>query len=162
MRQLEHIFFSRFVFIGNDAVENRILDRSLQLTHDRAGFKMKNLHDLIAFDRRLEITNPVSLLQLHHLLSYQLIVPMESGFFLLVTTRDIRIAEQHQILYIISGFEEQTAYRTVRDKLHNFGFGLEKMPAGVTAAGGILMYLEPQLSTHLLLRSRRAYRGGRG
>ena len=39
---------------------------------------------------------------------------MKSGFFLFITTGDVGITEQHQVIDIISRFEKQTPYCTIR------------------------------------------------
>ena len=50
---------------------------------------MEHLHDLIAFDGRLEIAYSIPFLQFDHLLSHELVVLMIPLHFLLIAGSDI-------------------------------------------------------------------------
>lgn len=57
LRPLQHKCTGGFVFIGNDAVQNGILNGTLQGTYLLARRKAESLHDFFTTDRRLEITD---------------------------------------------------------------------------------------------------------
>ena len=57
---LQHKCTGGFVFIGNDAVQNGILNGTLQGTYLLARRKAESLHDFFTTDRRLEITDTVA------------------------------------------------------------------------------------------------------
>ena len=71
-RLLLHETIRGIVGVGDDAIEDCIFDNLLDFAYDARWRQVLYLHNHVAGDGRLEVTNAVSLLQVAHLAAYQL------------------------------------------------------------------------------------------
>ena len=77
------------MFIGNYSIKYGILDSRLEFTHYRGRSQTECVHYLQTVNRRLEIANTVTLLKVHHFLTYQLEVLKMTLFLEFVLGGDI-------------------------------------------------------------------------
>ena len=75
---------------------------------------MEEFHDLVAVDDGLQQAFVVLLLQVGEFLTHHTEILEEHLFLHLVLAGDIGLAEQHQIVDVVAGIVQQTAYGTVR------------------------------------------------
>ena len=107
---LKHELARGLVFIGNNTIEDGVLDSHLDGAHFSARGEVERLHNLFAHDGWLEIADAVAFFEFHHLLPYELVVGAESAHFLLVFGRDVGITENHEVVDIIACLKKQTTY----------------------------------------------------
>ena len=107
---MQHKCTGGFVFIGNDAVQNGILNGTLQGTYLLARRKAESLHDFFTTDRRLEITDTVAFLQILQLLAYQLKIIKEAFLTLHILGSNVGFAQCHQVVYIITCLKQEAAH----------------------------------------------------
>ena len=115
--EVEEVGDGGIVVVGNDAVEDGVLDGRLEFADQRTGFETEHLHDLVTHDRRLEVTDAVTLLEFDHLTHDEFVVVVETLDFVGVTRGDVGVAEDHQIAYIVACLKQQPAHGAVSDSL---------------------------------------------
>ena len=115
--ELDEVGDSGIVIVGDETVEDSVFDGRLEFADQRTGFETEHLHDLVTHDRRLEITDAVTLLEFDHLKHDEFVVVVETLDFVGVTRGDVGVAENHQIAYIVACLKQQPAHGAVSDSL---------------------------------------------
>ena len=90
------------MLIWNHSVQDCVLYRGLEFTHNGSGLKSKDTHYFQSVNRWLEVTDTVLLLQVNHLLAYQFEVLQMTFLLLLVLGGYICLTQSHQIFNIIA------------------------------------------------------------
>ena len=105
------------MLVGDDAVEDGILDAALEGTHLGTGCEAKGAHDFVAVDRRLEVAYAVALLEVLELHAHEAEVVEEALLAHLVLRGDVGLAQHHQVIDVVARLEEQAAYGAIGDLL---------------------------------------------
>ena len=98
------------MFIRDDSIQYGILDRTFQTAYFTAGLQVEYPHNFFSVYRRLEIAYPVFFFQVFQFLAYQFEVIQEFCFRASFFVSDVRFAQHHQVVNIISGFKKQTSH----------------------------------------------------
>ena len=98
------------VLVGNNAVEDGVLDRFLEDADFTRRSEAVASHDLVAVDGRLEVADAVALLEVDELLTHELEIVEESLLALLVLRRDVSLAQEHQVVDVVAGLEEEASH----------------------------------------------------
>jgi hypothetical protein len=99
---LEKKSHQRLTFVFNTVVEDGILEVLLEDTHLAGRLEMKEFHDLVAVDDRLEEAFIVLDLQVGEFFANHTEILEEHPFFHLVLRCDIRLAEQHEVVDVVA------------------------------------------------------------
>ena len=113
LRFVKHEAVGRCVVIGDLSVEDGILDGIFDITHGTRGVKAEGYHDFLTVNRRLEIANPVFLLNVNQFLLHQVKILAEALHLVLVLAGDVCLAQGHQVINVVTGIKEQTPHSTV-------------------------------------------------
>ena len=108
-RLVEHEGPGCLIFVGDNPVEDSVLDCLLDDTNRLRGGQVENTHDFLARDRRLEVAHPVLFLYVGQFLTYQLEVVEETAYLFRILAGDIGLAQLHQVVDVVASLEEQAS-----------------------------------------------------
>lgn len=112
---VEHHLPCGSAVVGDDAVENGVLDGVLDDSNLVAGGEVEGLHDVDAADRGLEVADAVALFEFDEFLPYKLEVLHVAAHFLLVLAGDVGLAKGHEVIDVVASVEEEAADGGVGD-----------------------------------------------
>ena len=98
------------MLVWNGTIQNGILDRAFQTSDFTARLQIEYLHDFGSVYGRLEVPDTVFFFQIFQLLSHQLEIIQEALLAGFVFGSNVCFAKHHQVVDVITGFEEQAAY----------------------------------------------------
>ncbi len=101
--------------VVDHAVKHRVFDGALDLAYHRAARNTEGLHDLGTVDRRLEVADVVTLVEVYHLAAHKREIVENPAHFFLILGGDVGLAESHQIFNVIARVVDQTAHSRIRD-----------------------------------------------
>ena len=121
-RFLTHQFVGRFEIVVDDAVEDGFLYVFFQYAYLFARPYAVYLHHVFSGDGVLEVADGVLGLDLDHLLLDELEVVLDARYLCGVLGRDVGVAEEHQVVDVVAGVEEEAPHRRVRDLVVDEGY----------------------------------------
>ena len=112
---VEHHLPCGSAVVGDDAVEDGVLNGVLDDSNLVAGGEVEGLHDVDAADRGLEVADAVAFFEFDEFLPYKLEVLHVAAHFLLVLAGDVGLAKGHEVVDVVASVEEETADGGVGD-----------------------------------------------
>ena len=94
------------IFIGDDALEDGILDGIFDKSYLTARSQSEGVHDELSGDRWLEVADAIFLLDVDELLASELIVVKVLADALGVLAGDVGFDQEHQVVDVVPCFEE--------------------------------------------------------